>query len=103
MARILRWSRSFVEEMEQAIRFIERNSKIQALRFAENIFDIAKSLERHPETGHRVEDLGDDALRQRLVGSYRVIYEFDDDHVHLLRFIHASRDLGTAWESEGRP
>jgi plasmid stabilization system protein ParE len=103
MARILRWTRAFVEDLEQAVGYIEHDSAVHARRFAESVVEIAETLERHAETGHRVEGLSDAALMQRIVGNYRLIYEFDDARVYLLRLIHAARDLSTAWRSKDPP
>ncbi len=41
-------------------------------------------------------------MREVVVGSYRLIYEVDDDRVFILGLIHGSRDLAELWRREGR-
>jgi plasmid stabilization system protein ParE len=54
------------------------------------------------ERGHVVPELEELAVRELIVGSYRLIYEIDGADVHVLGLIHGARDLAALWGKEGR-
>jgi mRNA-degrading endonuclease RelE of RelBE toxin-antitoxin system len=47
-------------------------------------------------------EVGDPALRQLLVYSYRLMYRVHDDHVVIRVFVHGARDFAT-WRQEEAP
>ncbi len=64
----------------------------QALRF----------LGRHPEAGHRREDLTDAPLRFWTVFSYLIVYDPAKRPIEVIRIIHGSRNFGDAIEWDNR-
>jgi toxin ParE1/3/4 len=54
------------------------------------------------ERGRVVPELDEPTVRELVVGSYRLIYEFGEETVHILALIHAARDLPAVWDEEAR-
>lgn len=54
------------------------------------------------ERGRVVPELEEPAVRELIVGSYRLIYEIEGADVHILGLIHGARDLVALWGEEGR-
>lgn len=48
-----------------------------------------------------VPELQEPAVRELIVGSYRLIYEIDGAGVSILGLIHGARDLAALWDKEG--
>ena len=55
------------------------------------------------ERGRVVPELDEPRVPELVVGSYRLIYETDDESVYILGLIHGARDLTAIWDTEGRP
>jgi plasmid stabilization system protein ParE len=53
-------------------------------------------LETFPEIGARVEEFPFLHLRERLVGSYRILYFFDGSDCRIARIVRAEQDLSRA-------
>ncbi len=53
------------------------------------------------ERGRVVPELEEPAVRELIVGSYRLIYEIADADVNVLGLIHGARDLASLWGKEG--
>jgi len=62
---------------------------VDEVRFA------ARSLKKSPKRGRVVPEIGDPAVREIFVKSYRLIYEVHDDYVVILALIHGARQLGS--------
>ncbi len=49
-----------------------------------------------------VPELEEPAVRELIVGSYRLIYEIEGANVNVLALTHGARDLVSLWGKEGR-
>jgi plasmid stabilization system protein ParE len=69
------------------------------------VLQAGRSLATHSERGRIVPELGDEDVRELLLGRYRIIYEVFAERVAVLRLIHASRDFEAAWRksAENQP
>ena len=47
-------------------------------------------------------ELDQGAVRELVVGSYRLIYEISEEDVFVLALIHGARDLTELWDMESR-
>jgi plasmid stabilization system protein ParE len=63
----------------------------------------ARSLAELSERGRIVPEIGDPAVRELLLGRYRVVYEVFPERVAIVRVIHASRDFLSAWGGRAGP
>jgi hypothetical protein len=60
----------------------------------------AASLDTFPERGRRVGEFDDPAVRELIVGSYRLIYRVRTTKVVILAFVHTARDLASLLSAE---
>lgn len=93
MARGLVWSPEAIEDIESIASYIERDSAWYAKAVASKIVEIAESIPGFPELGRIVPEIGDPAIRERFVYSYRVIYRHEPERILVAAVIHGSRLL----------
>ncbi len=93
MARGLVWSPEAIEDVESIASYIERDSAWYAKAVASKIVEIAESIPRFPELGRIVPEIGDAAIRERFVYSYRMIYRLEPERILIAAVIHGSRLL----------
>lgn len=63
-------------------------AEMQLVRF----FDRTYELEKFPQSGRVVPEIGDDCIREVFEGSYRMMYQIEDTHILMLRVIHFARN-----------
>lgn len=93
MARALVWSPEAIEDIESIAAYIERDSPWYARVVASRIIETAERIPEHPEAGRIVPEVGDTAIRERFVYSYRIIYRVEAGRVLVAAVIHGSRLL----------
>lgn len=93
MARGLVWSPEAIEDIESIASYIERDSAWYAKAVASKIVEIAETIPQHSQSGRIVPEIGDAAIRERFVYSYRIIYRLDAEQVLIAAVIHGSRLL----------
>ncbi len=103
MARRVAWTETAWRDLERAADYIAEDSPGYAAAFVRLVRDRARSLEEMAERGRVVPELNEPAVRELVVGSYRLIYEVADGDLFILGLIHGARDLGSVWEREERP
>lgn len=94
MAIVLVWSPEALEDLEAIAAYIERDSPWYARAVTSKIVETAESIPRYPELGRAVPEVGDPAIRERLVHRYRVIYRIDRTRVLIAAVIHGRQDFG---------
>lgn len=93
MARGLVWSPEAIEDIESIASYIERDSVWYAKAVASKIVETAETIPEYPELGRIVPEIGDAAIRERFVYSYRIIYRLEAERVLVAAVIHGSRLL----------
>src|SRR5438105_5362420 len=93
MARVLVWSPEAIEDVESIASYIERDSLWYAKAVASKIVEVAESIPDFPDLGRIVPEIGNVAIRERFVYSYRIIYRVDDERILVAAVIHGSRLL----------
>ena len=93
MARGLDWSPEAIEDVESIASYIERDSPWYAKAVASSIVATAEIIPDFPELGRIVPEIGDAAIRERFVYSYRIIYRIESESVLIAAVIHGSRLL----------
>ena len=93
MALGLDWSPEAIEDIESIASYIERDSAWYAKAVVSKIVEIAETIPAFPELGRMFPEVGDSAIRERLVYNYRVIYRLESERVVIAAVIHASRLL----------
>jgi plasmid stabilization system protein ParE len=101
MDRQIIWTESAWSDLDEAADFIARDSAYYAAAFVLEARDVSRILKSQPQIGRMVPELNNPAIRELLVGSYRLIYQIKSDRVYILGFIHGARDLPSLWKREG--
>ena len=102
MARRVAWTETAWRDLERIADYIAEDSPGYAAALVRHIRDQARSLEEMAERGRVVPELDQPAVRELLVGSYRLIYETDERNVYVLALVHGARDLAALWDEEAR-
>lgn len=95
MASRIKWTGSAWRELEHAANYIAQDSPRYAAAFVDAVRSAARSLRRFPNRGRVVPEVGDEAVSELFVKSYRLIYETRREHVVILALIHGARRLPT--------
>jgi len=93
VARAVEWAGRAKSDLRLAVEYIREDSPESAKAFLSQVFETARSLSTFSERGRVVSDLGDPAVRQVLVGRYRVLYEVHAEAVWIMRVLHTSQDV----------
>lgn len=92
MAEIV-WTNLSVNDIDNIAEYIaldsEKFAKIQVQRF----FKEVEILEKFPETGRVVPEIGDDTIRELILGNYRIIYQLISEESIAIITVHHSKRL----------
>ena len=94
MARALVWSPEAIGDVAAIAAYIERDSPWYARAVASKIVETAESILNYPELGRVVPEIGDPAIRERLVHRYRIIYRVEQAGILIAAVIHGRQDFG---------
>jgi toxin ParE1/3/4 len=84
-----------LDDVEALEIYLAEKSPAKAKKITKAIFTRAHTLATFARRGRKIPELGDDNLRELIVGDYRVMYEIDDDAgvVEILAVLHGKRDF----------
>lgn len=82
-----------LDDLRKAVTFIAQDNPERARTFGNELIDRALSIANLPERGRVVPEIGDQAVRETVHHSYRIIYEIfpAEEAVYVLRFWHGAR------------
>ncbi len=92
MARVS-WTLQGLADLEAICLFIARDAPEIASVFAHRAFRATDQLADHPRSGRMVPELGQDLVREVILGNYRIIYRLLNDEVQVLTIHHGARLL----------
>ncbi len=87
------WQPLALERVHEIIDFIARDRPLAAERWAVGLFDLVERLQKSPERGRVVPEVGREQIRELLYRSHRIIYRLDPDSVSILTVRYARRLL----------
>ncbi len=88
------WSDRATRNLRGIFDFIALDSLKYARHVTTNIVAKSEVLERFPQMGRAVPEVGRDDVRELLIGSHRLIYRtLPGRDVEILTIIHGSRDF----------
>lgn len=90
MARV-RWTPQAADDLEAIAAYIADDSPHYARLFVLKIITAVERLEQFPEMGRIVPECGDAAIRELLIGNYRIVYRLTSETAELLTVYHGSR------------
>jgi toxin ParE1/3/4 len=94
----IEWTESAVASLLEAVEYIARDSPSYAAALAVRAERAAASLQELPDRGRTVREFSDPAVRELIVGTYRLIYRVRAARVVVLAVVHMSRDLSVLLE-----
>ena len=82
-------------DLRAIVRYISFDSPERAERFGAFLISQTRLLTRFPEMGRVVPEIGDEAVREIIARSYRVIYRVHHSahEIDIVRFWHAARGM----------
>lgn len=84
--------------LEEAVEYIAVDSPAAAHKLAVAVVAAAESLSELSERGRVVPELNDSRYRELLVGTYRLVYRVEDQHVAIVALVHGARDFRSWWQ-----
>ena len=91
------WAQAARQALDDAIGHIAEDSRDAARRILTRALEAASTLTSFAERGRVVPELGDPAVREVFVYSYRLLYEIRNDTVVVIGFVHGARDFNDWW------
>ena len=89
----VKWSATAKKHLKSIHNYIAADSKTYAQRLVDRITNRTKQLAAFPESGGRVLEYDDPAIREIVEGSYRIIYRIRHDRVDVVAVVHGARQL----------
>ncbi|MCP4375185.1 MAG: type II toxin-antitoxin system RelE/ParE family toxin, partial [bacterium] len=78
------WTEPAVADLDTIHAYIAHDSEVYADAQIQAVFEAVDRLERFPQSGRMVPEIGQPATRELIVGSFRVIHHIADDIVRIL-------------------
>ena len=95
MAYSVVWSPEALKDVDDIASYIARDSVFYAAAVVQKILDTSRELKDFPQIGRIVPELSDEAIRERFVYSYRLIYQIHDEEILIVAIVHGKRLLGS--------
>lgn len=93
MAYKIRWSPRAVSNLEEICDYIARDSEYYARLFAKRIFSIVKGIPEFSMSGRIVPEYGDEDLREKIYGNYRIVYRIKENIIEIVAICHGVKPL----------
>jgi plasmid stabilization system protein ParE len=87
------WTRLAKADLKYIYDFIAKDSKHYAKKVAQEIRQSTDILNRLPDIGKMVAEIGKPEIQELHIYSYRIMYECKNDHCYVLTVIHKRRDF----------
>ena len=87
------WSPTALDDVDAIAEYISRDSPAYARAVVARIRDTARKLREFPNAGRVVPEIEDEAIRERFVYSYRLIYRIQHSDVLIVAVVHGRRLL----------
>lgn len=87
------WSPTALDDVDAIAEYISRDSPAYTRAVVNKLLDTARNLKTFPNAGRTVPELGDEAIRECFVYSYRLIYRIHEHNVVVVAVVHGSRLL----------
>jgi len=88
------WAPLAREQAADAFAYISAERPSAALRWFDEIIDLAGSLSTFPDMGRMMPEAGRPEVREVFVEPYRLIYRRDSDLIVIIGVFHSHRDVG---------
>lgn len=85
------WAPQAIEDVEAIRAYVARDSTHYADLVVERIVAAVTRLESQPLSGRVVPEVGDQALREVIHGSYRIVYRLKPNVAEIVTVFHGAR------------
>ena len=89
----VKWTPQAADDLEGVTNFIAADSPQYASLFASDALAAVERLTAFPRSGRIVPEVNDPAIREILLGHYRIVYRIKGDLVQILTVHHGARPL----------
>lgn len=89
----LRWSQLAVDDLEEIIDYISRDSEENARIYAAKIISSVETTSIFPYSGRMVPEMKNEQLREKVFNNIRIIYRITNELIEVIRVLHSSREL----------
>jgi len=89
----VRWTPQAADDLDAIAEFIAQDSLHYASLFVMDVVQAAERLARLPRVGRVVPEINDPAIREIILGNYRIIYRLRTDVAEILTVYHGARLL----------
>jgi addiction module RelE/StbE family toxin len=90
----LRWTGPALDDLRSIRDYVSRDDPVAAKRLAKRLRSSVVRLRRFPKSGRIVPELSSREFREVIVGSYRIVYNIQEEAVVILRIWHSRQELG---------
>lgn len=87
------WTKPAKADLKHIYDFIAEDSKHYAKKVAQEIREKTDILNRLPNLGKMVPEIGYPEIQELNIYSYRIIYEVKNEQCHVLAVIHKRQDF----------
>ncbi|MBE9480900.1 MAG: type II toxin-antitoxin system RelE/ParE family toxin [Bacteroidetes bacterium] len=92
MVKII-WTDQAIEDINNIAEFIAKDSEKYAKIQVERFFDRTETLINYPQSGRIVPEINNQAIRELIIGNYRIIYKIISQKRIDIITVHHSRRL----------
>jgi toxin ParE1/3/4 len=93
MAYSVGWSPRAIADVDAIAGYISRDSATYASAIVSKILAATRNLGTFPQSGRMVPEFSDEAIREKIVAGYRVIYRIEGESVTVATVIHGRQML----------
>jgi toxin ParE1/3/4 len=89
----IEWTEPALSDLSALRDYIARDSEENAIRFVGRLIQSVEKLSAFPHLGRQVPEAEDEAIRELLFQSYRILYRLDPSAIRILTVLHGKQDL----------
>ena len=86
------WSPAALTDVDSIAEYIARDSADQASLFVVRLLEATDHLQNFPLSGRIIPEIGNQACREIIYGSYRIMYRIEGNEVWITGVVHGARD-----------
>jgi plasmid stabilization system protein ParE len=85
------WTLQAVEDVEAIRDYVARDSVHSAQLLASRLILSVERLAQFPDSGRIVPEVGDETIREVVLGNYRIVYRLAASQLNILTVFHGAR------------
>lgn len=89
----VQWSESALDDLDRALAYIAADNPEAAKKLGRKARESTRKLKEFPDAGRVVPEMQDAAIRELIVGPFRVIYRRTEAEARIVYIVRAEREL----------